>query len=58
MVVELKDYATQSVLKWFIDEQEKEKDTACEILEMLIRIENSPAGLYALDKQLGKREND
>ena len=57
MAIELKDYATQSMLKWFIDEQVEEEDTARKILEQLQRIENSPAGLYALDKQLGKRKN-
>jgi len=54
MAIELKDYATQSMLKWFVDEQ-VEEDTARKILETLKRIENSPAGLYALDNELGKR---
>ena len=54
--IELKDYATQNLLKWFVDEQVEEEDTARKILEKLKRIENSPSGLYALDKQLGKRE--
>ena len=55
MAVELKDYATQSMLKWFVDEQVEEEDAARKILEMLKKIENSPAGVYALDKKLGKR---
>jgi len=55
MAIELKDYATQNMLKWFIDEQVEEEDTVRKILEKLIRIENSPAGLYAVDKQLSKR---
>jgi len=55
MAVELKDYATQNILKWFIDEQVEEEDTIRKILEKLKKIENSPSGLYALDKQLGKR---
>jgi len=53
--VELKDYATQSMLKWFIDEQVEEEDTARKIWDKLKRIENNPSGLYALDHQLGKR---
>ena len=56
MAVELKDYATQSLLRWFIDEQVEEEDTARKITEKLQRIENIPAALYALDKRLGKRE--
>ena len=55
IAVELKDYATQSLLRWFIDEQVEEESTAANILEKLKRIENSPAGLYALDHALGKR---
>ena len=55
MAIELKDYATQNMLKWFVDEQVEEEDTARKILEKLKKIENSPAGLYALDKQLGER---
>ena len=58
LAVELKDYATQSMLKWFIDEQVEEEDAARKILEKLKRIESSPSGLYAVDKQLGKRGND
>jgi len=55
MAVELKDYATQNLLYRFIDEQVEEEDTARKILEKLKRIESSPGGLYALDKQLSKR---
>jgi ferritin len=56
MAIELKDYATQSMLKWFVDEQVEEEDTVRKILEKLKKIENSPAGLYALDHELGKCE--
>ena len=55
IAIELKDYATQSMLKWFVDEQVEEEDTARKILEKLKRIENSPNGLYVLDKELGAR---
>jgi len=58
LAVELKDYATQNMLRWFIDEQVEEEDAARKILEKMKKIESSPSGLYALDKQLGKREND
>ena len=52
---ELKDYATQSMLKWFVDEQVEEEDTARKIVDKLKKIESAPAGLYALDKELGVR---
>ena len=56
MAVELKDYATQSMLQWFIDEQMEEEDVVRKIVDKLKRIENIPAALYALDKRLGERE--
>jgi len=55
LAIELKDYATQSMLKWFVDEQVEEEDTARKIIDKLKKIESSPAGLYAIDKELGKR---
>ena len=55
MAIELKDYATQSMLKLFVDEQVEEEDAARKIVDILKKIESSPAGLYALDSQLGKR---
>jgi len=56
LAIELKDYATQSMLKWFVDEQVEEEDTVRKILDTMRKIESSPAGLYALDKKLGKRQ--
>ena len=58
MAVKLKDYATQSMLKWYVDEQVEEEETARKILEKLVRIGDNNTGLYAIDKLLGKREGD
>jgi len=55
LAVEMKDYALQGMLKWFIDEQVEEEDTVRKILDKFNKIENSPAGMYALDKELGAR---
>ena len=55
MAVESKDWATQSMLKWFVDEQVEEEDTARKIVEKLKTIEHIPAAMYALDKHLGGR---
>ena len=55
LAIELKDYATQNMLKWFIDEQVEEEDTVRKIVDKLKKIENIPAALYALDKRLGER---
>jgi len=55
LAIELKDYATQNMLKWFVDEQVEEEDTANKILEKLIRIDNNSLALYAINDELGKR---
>lgn len=49
------DYATQSMLKWFIDEQVEEEDNAQTIINNLKMIEDNGYGLYMLDKELGAR---
>lgn len=53
--VELKDYATQSFLNWYIDEQVEEEAAADEILQALLAIENHPSGLRMYDKELSNR---
>ena len=49
------DYATQSALKWFIDEQVEEEETAQNIIDNLKMIDGNGYGLYMLDKELGAR---
>ncbi|MGN0211323.1 MAG: ferritin [Muribaculaceae bacterium] len=49
------DFATQSMLKWFIDEQVEEEDNARTIIDNLKMIEGNGYGLYMLDKELGAR---
>jgi len=55
LALELKDYATQIELQWYISEQVEEENIARNIIEKLQRIGNSIVGLYAVDQQLGKR---
>ncbi len=50
-----KDYATQSFLKWFIDEQVEEEANVHEILDTLRLISGHGNGLMFLDKELKKR---
>ena len=52
---EEKDYATASMLKWFIDEQVEEEETAQGIIDNLKMIKDNGYGLYMLDKELGAR---
>lgn len=49
------DFATQSMLKWFIDEQVEEEDNAQTIIDNIRTIDNNGYGLYMLDKELGAR---
>jgi ferritin len=50
-----KDFATQNMLKWFIDEQVEEESTLADVLWMLDMSGTSKGALYMADKKLGKR---
>ena len=52
------DKATESMLKWFIDEQVEEEDQTLKIVETLKQIGDSSMGLIMLDRELGKRGED
>ena len=50
------DYATQSMLKWFIDEQVEEEENAQNLIDSLRMLgDGSGYGLYMLDKELAAR---
>ena len=49
------DYATQSMLKWFVDEQVEEEDNVRNILDSLKMLNGNGYGLYVLDKELAAR---
>ena len=55
LAVEEKDYATQSMLNWFINEQVEEEGTAQQIIDALTMIGDSGTSLYLFDKELGAR---
>ncbi len=55
IAMEENDFATQSMLKWFIDEQVEEEDNARTIINNLKMIGDNGYGLYMLDKELGAR---
>ncbi len=55
LAVKEKDYATQSMLKWFVDEQVEEEASFSEIVAKLRMIEDAPRTLFYLDHELGKR---
>lgn len=51
-----KDYATQSMLKWFIDEQVEEENNFNALLKKVRRAGDNQAALYLLDDELQKRQ--
>lgn len=57
LAIEEKDYATVSMLNWFIDEQVEEEATMNEVIDKLKMIEGTGRGngLMMLDRELGTR---
>ena len=55
LTTEEKDFATQSMLKWFIDEQVEEEENAQDIIDNIKMINDNGYGIYMLDKELGAR---
>lgn len=52
---EEQDYATESFLKWFVDEQVEEEATATAYIDALKMIKDNGFGIYTLDKELQSR---
>ena len=52
---EEKDYATLSMLQWFVDEQVEEEATFTEIVEKMKLIGDSVVGMFQMDAELGRR---
>jgi ferritin len=53
-----KDYATQVMLQWFIDEQVEEEANASQVVANLERVESRETAVLMLDYRMGKREDD
>jgi len=49
------DFATQTFLQWFVNEQVEEESTADGIIQQLKLVENAPSGLYMIDRDLAQR---
>jgi len=49
------DYATQGMLRWFIDEQVEEEANCIEAISALEMNAGSKTALYMVDRELGKR---
>ena len=53
-----KDYATQNMLVWFINEQVEEEGSAQDVIWMLEMGGGSKGALFMIDRKLGEREDD
>jgi len=53
--VKEKDHATNSFLKWFVDEQVEEEASADEIVQQLKLVGGQGHGIFMLDRELGQR---
>jgi ferritin len=53
-----KDYPSQVMLQWFINEQVEEEKNAADIVQQLELIDARDTAVLMLDKQLGKRSKD
>ena len=56
VAVEEKDYALQTLLHWFIDEQVEEEENAEAIIDSLRLAGESGQGLFLVDRELGQRQ--
>lgn len=52
------DYALQTLLHWYIDEQVEEEDIVSDIIEKLRLIGDSGPNLFLLDQEMGRRQPD
>ncbi|MDV0444781.1 Bacterial non-heme ferritin [Methanimicrococcus sp. At1] len=58
VAVKEKDYASQVFLQWFVTEQVEEEDQTSKIVADLTFAKNDAAAILAIEKKLGKREDD
>jgi len=55
LAISEKDHASQIFLQWFVNEQVEEEASAKAIIQQLKLVDDSRAGLYQLDRELGQR---
>ena len=51
-----KDYATQIMLQWFVNEQVEEENNVKDILDNFKMVGAHGGAMYMLDRSLGSRE--
>jgi ferritin len=55
LAVSEKDYATQTLLDWYVNEQVEEENQPMEIISLLERVGDSGSGLLLVDRRLAGR---
>jgi ferritin len=55
LAVAEKDFASQGMLQWFVDEQVEEEANATDLVGKLTLMQDAPGGLFMLDKDLAAR---
>ena len=55
VAISVSDHATQSFLKWFVDEQVEEESNVEKILQTLKLINGQGDGIFMIDRELGQR---
>lgn len=58
LAIEEKDFATQSHLQWFLDEQVEEEKNFEDAIALLDRFGDDPSGLLILNDQFGNRSGN
>ncbi len=58
LAIDEQDYATQSFLQWFVNEQVEEESSALSLNEKLKMMGDGHVGLFILDSELGKRADE
>jgi ferritin len=55
LAIEEKDFALQSRLNWFVDEQVEEEENATDLVNKFRMVGDNGYGLYQLDQELAAR---
>ncbi|HPQ41658.1 MAG TPA: ferritin [bacterium] len=55
LAIKERDYATQNMLQWFVEEQVEEEASADEILQKLKLMGDAQGAMFMLDRELGSR---
>jgi ferritin len=56
MAMQENDYASNSFLQWFVDEQVEEEASALAVVDKLKMVSEQPGGLYMLDREMAERK--